>query len=168
MRAEITILEPEVALSFHSVGRRLVCLDETDWLVFIHKDKTYRLLLVEGTIIDGASIPRLTWTLLGLAPHGVMDTPALPHDLIYKYKGVMPVGEFQVLNDSTLEWENYDESITRAFGDALLFAMCVHFDIERWRATLVWSGVRVGGWWPWMRDDHKRMEKVLVKQGVAA
>jgi hypothetical protein len=36
---------------------------------------------------DGASIPRIFWSVIGYYPAGIMLAPSLWHDLIYKNKG---------------------------------------------------------------------------------
>ena len=83
------ILAPKHHPAVRAIGKRLsVTLERT---IYEWKDGNnhHRLVIPEGFLFDGASIPRPLWSLLGLAPHGVMDGPALAHDFVYHHKGVM-------------------------------------------------------------------------------
>ncbi|SDE20659.1 DUF1353 domain-containing protein [Desulfuromonas thiophila] len=152
------ILQPQEHLPFRAVGTRLSRLETDGDLVFCHAGKLRRIRAFAGEITDGASIPRLVWSVLGLAPHGVMDTPALFHDLIYRHRGRMPAGVYQVRDGAV--WRDCREPIGRGLADALLRGLCEKFRIRQ--AALVWAGVRVGGWWAWLRDDRGRMERLTA------
>ncbi len=119
----------------------------------------YWLIIPAGFVFNGASIPRLLWTLLGLAPHGVMDGPALPHDFIYQFQGKLPAGSLKTLKDNVPVDSN--RIITRSEADTLLGQLCEYFNINGYRSWMVWAGVRIGGWLPWMRDT--KAEKKTVK-----
>lgn len=77
---------------------------------------------------DGASVPRVVWTLSGLVPDGLIRAAALAHD--YVYRGNV-------------------RSLTRRQADAMLHDLMVEAGISRWRAYVAWAGVRVGGWAAW-------------------
>ena len=45
------------------------------------------LIIKTGFIFDGASIPRIFWSTLGLTPSGIMELPSLIHDYLYSFRG---------------------------------------------------------------------------------
>lgn len=157
----IEIIAPILQPLFRAIGKRLSELQEDVDLVFRVDGVLYRLRAFKGEKIDGASIPWILWTLIRLAPHGVMDGPALWHDLIYKFMGVMPKGVYQYWTGEA--WVDCEVPISRGLADAVLEALCEHWEIGKYKPRLVWAGVRAGGWWAWRRDDHKRMDKVQNK-----
>lgn len=48
---------------------------------------TFNVTFNKGFSIDGASVPRSGWSLLGINPGGFALMPALFHDLMYIYAG---------------------------------------------------------------------------------
>ena len=163
MNFGISIIEPVRHLDFRAVGKRLSQLREKAVLVFVYRGVKYRIVIHLGDIIDGASIPRLCWTATGLTPHGVLDTPALFHDMSYRHQGKMPKHMYQY-QDENGDWVDCSDHMPRWFADALLYELSIHLKgISDRSAFIIWSGVRLGGWWPWMRDDHSRMIKVIQK-----
>ena len=130
---------------------------------WVYQGRTYRMLVRRGYPFDGASIPRVAWTALGLAPHGVMDGPALPHDRGYQDRGVFPSGEYQYLDTKSGIWVDAPP-MKRAHADALLEALCEHFRVGNVvQIQLVWAAVRAFGWIAWLRDDRTR-KKLLIEQ----
>lgn len=119
----------------------------------------FKLFIPAGYIFDGASIPWFAWSLLRLAPHGIMDTPALPHDDIYHHKGKIPQGFYWIWNKYDSEWVECSEPIPREIADLLLEQLCVFSGAcEKRRALEMWAAVRVFGWWAWHRDDDRRKD----------
>jgi hypothetical protein len=99
------------------------------------------ILVPAEFITDLASVPRapFAYMLTGGRARG----PAVIHDWLYQHP----------------DWED------RALADQILLeAMAVHqpelgFDSEnRVIRGIIWSGVRVGGWWPWMKHEKRAME----------
>jgi len=162
----VKILAPTVQPLCRPIGRKLsTTLEEVEYRWIGDNGLEYRLIVPNNFIFDGASIPRLLWTATGLAPHGVMDGPALPHDFGYHYQGDFPAGSYQLKSLNGL-WYDCAVPMQREQLDSLLHALCLHFGIGSYRAGLVWSGVRLGGWWAWLRDDDKR--KLAIFDQVAA
>jgi hypothetical protein len=54
---------------------------------FLHKGKIKLVVIPKGFEWDGASVPRVAWSLLGFYPGGIMLAPSLPHDWGYIKKG---------------------------------------------------------------------------------
>jgi hypothetical protein len=136
-----------------------------------HQQRRYRLVVPAGYLFDGASIPRFFWTMLGLAPHGDMDGPALAHDIIYQYQGKLPSGVLFVWKPF-VGWEACTETVSRATADQLLKALCVHFKVVvrllGARAWMVWAGVRIGGGFAWQRDDSERKLAIIINNQESA
>lgn len=135
--------------------------------VFRMRGATFRLSIETGYLFDGASIPRLCWTLLGLTPHGAMDGPAIPHDKGYQDQGKFEQGMFQVLVGDS--WADTDRGMTRNELDNLLQALCLHFKVcGRFKASLVYSAVRCCGWRAWKRNDKQRKAMQVLSDAVEA
>jgi hypothetical protein len=126
-----------------------------------HSGATYQLTVPAKFVFDGASIPQMFWTLLGLVPHGDMDGPALAHDFIYHHMGEVPL---LIRRDG--EWAACEQPVTRSVADQMLGALCLHYGAAgRMRSWLVWAAVRLGGFMAWRRDDEER-KKVLVIETI--
>lgn len=150
------ILAPDKQPATRAVGKKLSQLIEP--IVLEWEDdygNRFRMTPTLNFLFDGASIPRPLWSPLGLAPHGVMDGPALAHDFAYHYQGAMPPGSYQVW--STRGWIDMQTPMVRDVADELLQALVVHFGAaDKVKAYLIWVGVRIGGGYAWRRDDDGR------------
>lgn len=82
----------------------------------------------EGFVTDLASIPRVFRWLLGR--WGRYGWAAVLHDAMYR--GLFP-------------------GITRGQADYLLLVFMEARDTPTWQQVLIYAGVRLGGWVPWMR-----------------
>jgi hypothetical protein len=154
------ILGPNQQPLCRALGATLAITEEDTVYEFIYKGKRYRMIARKHFIFDGASIPRIVWTLLGLVPHGSMDGPGLGHDYGYHFRGLFPVGDWWVMEDG--EWVICTEPMSRRMCDDLIRALCLHFEIcGSIRAFLVWSAVRTAGRIAWVRDDMDRKMQVL-------
>ncbi len=149
-----------------------------DWeVIFVWEKKRYRLAITKGFIFDGASIPSVFWTILRLAPHGIMDGPALPHDAGYEVQGVFTlevdgklvpapltggaVATLEVCSEGPeVRWTLTPKCMSKKNLDELLRLLCIHFGLTI-RSKLVWLGVRVAGGFAWKSDDKSRKYKLL-------
>jgi len=153
------IIEPKEQPKCQAIGGGLSILLEDMTYIFELDGARFKLFVPALFIFDGASIPRLTWSIIGLTPHGSMDGPALPHDFIYHFKGEMPIGS--VFIKFSKGWVPVQE-FHRKDADKLLTALCKHFKAaNRIQARLVWWAVRAFGWAAWRRDDASRKENLL-------
>ena len=150
------ILAPDKQPATRAVGKKLSQLIEPTELVWEDDyGNRFRMVPTLHFLFDGASIPRLLWSPLGLTPHGVMDGPALFHDFPYHYKGKMPPGSYQLL--TSRGWIDMQTPMSRDVADALLEALVLHFKAAgKAKARLVYAGVRICGWIAWNRDDDRR------------
>jgi len=149
------ILAPDKHPAVRSVGKNLSVTLEDVTFEWLDGNNHHRLIVPTGFLFDGASIPWALWSALRLAPHGAMDGPALAHDFIYHHKGDMPPGSYQLKTANG--WFDMLSPLRRDVADDMLKALVVHFKAAgEVRASLVWVGVRVGGWYAWRRDDDGR------------
>jgi hypothetical protein len=72
----------------------------------------------EGFVTDLASIPQLALALLG----DIAQEPAVPHDYIYNM-----------------------HTVPRETADSMLYEACLLTGVPRWKAWLIYQGVRIGG-----------------------
>lgn len=158
----ITVLAGTQRPKTESIGNGLSRTLTDTPIIFRYKSVVYKIVIPAGFVFDGASIPRITWTLLGLTPHGDMDGPALPHDYIYHHQGKLPQGAFYFKFEG--RWIMCFDPITRSISDELLEALCEFFEVAGSIKTwAIWAGVRIGGWLAWRRDDVAR--KISLASG---
>lgn len=96
-----------------------------------------RRRVAEGTVIDGASVPRIAWWFL--PPDGLHRRGAGAHDDVYGYAGIFPDGP----------------KVSRAWADRMLYDFMVEDGVERWRAAITYGFVRAFGWWAWQHSLGK-------------
>jgi hypothetical protein len=135
---------------------------------YIHRGAIYRLTVPARFVFDGASIPRLAWTPLGVTPADMLGE-SLPHDLIYHHQGKMPLGTLEIFKNS--QWVPCYQTIERGVADELLLELCQHYGTaasKYARPFLIWSAVRLGGYFAWRRDDEERKALALDDLGISA
>ena len=94
---------------------------------------TERHIIPEGFVYDGASIPRLIWSPLGVTPDGLHRAATLVHDYLY------------------INRRHF--SYTRKEVDKLFLRQMLILGMNRRKAKLMYRGVRLFGWvmgggWP--------------------
>ena len=94
---EIRVKYPKAQPICQSVGKKLSRVVEAIEYTWVDSLGVKKVVIHAGFLFDGASIPRIFWTMLGLTPHGVMDGPALIHDFLYHYQGRLPRGSYLLL-----------------------------------------------------------------------
>jgi hypothetical protein len=75
-----------------------------------------------GFVTDLASFPQLALALLG----DCAQQPAVPHDFVYNM-----------------------HTVSRAIADRMLVEACLLTGVPRWKAALIYAGVRIGGGSHW-------------------
>jgi hypothetical protein len=81
-----------------------------------------------GRTTDGASIPRVLWTLIGHPLEGLFLRPSIAHDDLYR-----------------------SGAVSRGKADAMFRRQLLSEGVEPWRAAAMYAGVRIGGWLAWRR-----------------
>jgi len=119
---------------------------ECDWM----RDDYYRALSVPcGYMWDGASIPRIAWTALGITPSGIADGASLLHDVLYRAAGGKKPTEWR---GCKLTNENGNTVLLpREEADALFYDGLVTAGVARHRARMAYLIVRGAVWAFWGR-----------------
>jgi len=110
--------------SYIPITRREVILQGD----LVYEDTSYIVRVYDGYKTDGGSLPRLSWTFLGITPFSPSCVFAFfLHDFLYQ-----------------------SQLLTRRTSDGLLYTVLsipprCNF-VQRW---LIWSHVRLYGWIPW-------------------
>lgn len=115
----------------------------TTRLTYKHKAQgtVIRVRVPAGFVTDGASIPRLLWSLVG-HPLGEYHPAAIVHDALY---------------DGTAPLPNLDNP--RRVADQILLAACADLGVSWVKRRTLYIGVRVGGWLPWRRYRERKDAK---------
>lgn len=110
----------------------------------------YEIVIPAGFEYDGASVPRIVWTLAGIVPDGLIRGAALVHDYIYRYKGKFPPNRwFWRASGGDLAPVESGKSLSRAEADALFYRIMREAGMSRYRAALAYVGVRAFGMLSW-------------------
>ena len=96
----------------------------------VYDDGTYRACLPAGFWSDGASVPRIFWSIF--PPWGKYTRCALLHDYLYSL-------------GASLWFNERRTPITRPLADAMLRRAMIHSRCGKREAWLFWCAVRVGG-----------------------
>lgn len=112
-------------------------------------DTRQRLIVPEGFVYDGASVPRWLWTVTGITPDGLIRAAALLHDFIYRYKGWLPKGSYQMFDENTQQWKDLSAPWPRKSADRLFARVMRESGVSAFRRRLAYRGVRLFGWFTW-------------------
>lgn len=94
----------------------------------------YTFSVPAGNKHDGASVPRILWTVSGIRPDGLLRAASLLHDVLYKHGGKLPEG-----------WCTPGKVWTRYETDVLFYGVMRAFGVSRWKAGRAYYAVRIGG-----------------------
>ena len=96
-----------------------------------------QIIVKQDYLTDGSSKPPWTWILLG---HPFADTReavmAAIHDALYDTQGAY--------------------RFTRQECDWIFFEGLMRFGVNPIKASLCYIGLRIGGWWPWLKVSPAR------------
>jgi hypothetical protein len=99
---------------------------------YFFENQENKYTIPSGFIYDGASIPRLLWTPLGVTPDGIHRAATLIHDYLYVNKMVF----------------NY----SRKEVDEIFYNHLLILGMNKRKAKVLYFGVRIFGWtmgkWP--------------------
>jgi hypothetical protein len=131
MTASVAVLDPhfpngDVTGVFRNNGRRMILTRE-----FVFVDGDLRVTVPEGFDTDFNSVPRGLWNLF---PPWECPEAGVAHDALYQSPG----------------------AFSRADCDAVHRRIMEICGESKTRRTLVWLGIRVGGWAPW--GEYRRRE----------
>lgn len=103
---------------------------------FEHNEQKYSPEIKAGFNYDGASVPRVVWTLVGFLPDGVHRPAALVHDWLYTHRGTV------LINGVPFKYD-------RKFADRLFLHCLEYVGVKSWHARLAYLAVRGFGKFYW-------------------
>lgn len=107
-------------------------------------NKARQVVIEPGFLTDGASSPRLFWTLVGFLPRGIHDPAALIHDYLFFHRGRVRdiAGRMQ-----TFTQKECDQIFLRALQSC---------GVKSWKAYMAYIAVRLFGWYYWNKNEPKK------------
>jgi hypothetical protein len=112
-----------------------------DWCFFIDGKQYW---IPQDYYYDGASIPRLFWSLIGSPFEPDFWGPALLHDFGY-----------------------FTHIFNRAFFDECLFQLLIRCGVPKWKARIMWAAVRTGGYFAWKNDNNDELLLFQLKREIS-
>ena len=138
----------EIFCSYVQPAKRMVTkkLAETTepWsCTWMRDDHVRNLFVPKGYIWDGASVPRIAWSIVGITPFGAADGTSLTHDALYRAMG----------GDKPEGWKGCtltDERgrlvyVTRNEADQLMRRMFIGAEYRAAQATVAYRVVDIFG-----------------------
>lgn len=123
-------------------GRRIVV--DKDWR-FNFKGETF--LIPKGFDFDGASVPRIFWTIQ--SPIDVLYIPGIIHDFAYKYNHLIAVNE-----DG--EQFIYKKNAGRKYWDKLFREIGIEVNGLKWLHYFAWLTLYCFGFMAWNAHRKKK------------
>ena len=108
----------------------------------------YRITVPKGYVYDGASVPRIVWTVSGLTPDGLIRAAALVHDWIYDHKGHLPEGS-QQYKDADGQWPTLHVTWNRKAADRIFGRIMREAEVSKLKRRAAYRAVRLFGWIGW-------------------
>ena len=108
---------------------------EWETVIKIGKD-VMKIIVKPGFRYDGASIPRIAWSLIGVHPGGIALAPALSHDILYIAEG----GKKKVKKVSIVS-----KNCSRKIADRIIYQSFRKVGVKKRRAVFMYMAVRMGG-----------------------
>jgi hypothetical protein len=108
----------------------------------------YRITVPTGFTYDGASVPRVAWTVSGIRPDGLIRAAALIHDWIYNFKGLLPEGSHEFL-DAEGRWQTVYGRWSREDTDRLFGRIMRESGVPKFKRRMAYRAVRLFGWLYW-------------------
>jgi len=124
--------------NIHYLNERLAVLVEEYCFSFEYKGVVICQTIPAGFIFDGATIPRIFWTITGLTPFGAHNAVTLIHDFLYSKEGVV---ENTMLRQPLI--------ITRVFVDKLFKQHLRMYGFNEFQLQTIYAGTRLGGYYFW-------------------
>ena len=109
---------------------------------------SYKITVPAGFIFDGASVPRIAWTISGIRPDGLIRAAALIHDWIYHYDGLLPEGSHQYLDEDNI-WKNIYGRWKRKDADRIFARIMREAGMSKFKRRAAYLAVRMFGGFRW-------------------
>ncbi|NVK04921.1 MAG: DUF1353 domain-containing protein [Flavobacteriia bacterium] len=109
-----------------------------------------KLIIQPKFVYDGASVPRLLWSLSGIRPDGLNRAASLVHDYIYVNKGELHYSEIELCYHG--QWcRGKNIKISRLQCDRIFYHQLREAGVSKTKARMAYIAVRGFGWIPWMK-----------------
>lgn len=121
-----------------------------DWQVILERDGyAIRFTVKKGYMYDGASVPRIAWSIGGIRPDGLIRAAATLHDPVYEFEGK--------LNNEWITCERYVDGLwikcnriwTRKEADGFFKELLIRAGYNKFKVFMAYQAVRKGGWVAW-------------------
>ena len=108
-----------------------------------------RITVPSGFRYDGATVPRILWTLSGIRPDGIHRAASLIHDYIYHYEGDLPTGvlQWKFVGELDSEYQDVTGKWSRKDADKLFRYMLIRYGQEK--SELMYYFSRLFGYYFW-------------------
>ena len=163
-KTKIKVNEPvEIDLSVvqpinQPVSARVYRLHEQYRFTWYFGNKFRRIVIDEGFLYDGASIPRFFWGLAGMRPDGLVRAAATVHDFIFYHRGKVPKGGYQTSDDGH-HWTDDETPWDLKHTDLLFGRVMRDSGMPKIRRRLMFLGVKMASWYIWQYKkpvDHSK------------
>lgn len=107
-----------------------------------------RISVPSGFTYDGASVPRMAWSLTGIRPDGLLRAAAAVHDWMYRWAGDLPEGshEFRI---GRRNWQTAIGRWKRKDADRLFGRMMREAGVGPIKRKMAYFAVRLMGGLAW-------------------
>lgn len=110
-----------------------------------------RIIIPAGYPFNGASVPRICWTLTGLLPTGVHLGAAAIHDYLYQRRGYLIRDELQRHDQASGQWVPVAALWNRKMADDLFRRIMRDAGEVAWKREAMYRSVRLFGGPAWNR-----------------
>ncbi len=107
-----------------------------------------RIAVPSGFTYDGASVPRIAWSITGIRPDGLLRAAAAVHDWIYQWKGQLPRGSHAFRIDE-FPWQDAIGRWRRKDCDRLFGRMMREAGVPSVKRKMAYLAVRLLGGLSW-------------------
>ena len=122
-------------LTITRIGKKRWCVSRTFKYYIGYEGSNNVIIVPKGFITDGASIPRIFWTIVG-HPFSEFAQAAVLHDFLY------------------------DRRIyTRKRSDEIFYEAMGVLKVSKWKRMVMYQAVRRFGWMPWLHHIKAQLKK---------
>lgn len=134
----------------YPVSERGYKLYEPYTYIWAHNGIRYKITVPKGFEYDGASVPRICWSLTGIRPDGLIRAAATIHDFLYEHQGQLPAESFlSTTKFMGSEMKPVNKTWSRKQSDQLFARLLREKGVSKIRRRLAYIAVRVFGGFAW-------------------
>lgn len=106
-----------------------------------------QIVIPKGYPFDGASVPRLVWSITGILPVGLPLGAAAVHDFTYQRKGRLIRDEFKIKHNGI--WVPMASVWSRKQCDDMFYRIMQEANVTPWKSFAMYQSVRIFGQAAW-------------------